>query len=334
MMENQNQISEMLNNNTKIVDGILGLAIGDAIGVPAEFKSREELKRNPITNMIGYGTHNQPIGTWSDDSSMTIATIDSINECGKVDYYDIMNKFVDWENKSEYTATGIFFDIGITTSKALSNFKLGLNPLECGETAINANGNGSLMRILPIALYSYYNNLSDDKEVELINNCSSLTHAHEISCLGCKIYCDYIKLLLDGNTPEQAYRSMSMEKYRDNYSSQSLNYYKRIFDGSLLTAQEKDISSSGFVVSTLEASIWVNLHSNNYQEAILKAVNLGDDTDTVGAVAGSISGIVYGYEKIPNNWKENLKRKDYLIELCNKFEKTITNNEDNKNKIL
>ena len=148
----------------KIKDGMFGLAIADAVGVPAEFKSRESLKRRPITDMVGYGTHSQPPGTWSDDSSMAIATMDSINECGTIDYDDIMKKYVEWVDESKYTATGDFFDIGITTSSAILRYKRGASPVNCGEKGVNSNGNGSLMRILPVVLYSYYNNLSNEED--------------------------------------------------------------------------------------------------------------------------------------------------------------------------
>lgn len=310
---------------TKVKDGMFGLAIADAVGVPAEFKSREELRRNPITDMVGYGTHNQPLGSWSDDSAMAIATMDSLVEKDGVDYEDIMHKFYEWERNSKYTATGVFFDIGITTSNAIHNYSKGISPTECGERNIRSNGNGSLMRILPAVLYCYYNNIPYDEEVEIINNVSSLTHGHEISKLGCKIYSDYVKEILEGKTKEEAYEGLKYYEYDKYYGKDSIDYYKRLFDGSLSTAREEEIKSSGFVVDSLEASIWANLTSNDYEEAVLKAVNLGDDTDTVGAITGSIAGILYGYENIPQFWRDNLKSKEYLEDLCNKFDNKLSN---------
>ena len=311
------------NEGYKIKDGMFGLAIADAIGVPVEFKSRDVLKKTPITDMVGYGTHSQPPGTWSDDSSMAIATMDSINERGSVDYDDIMTKFTEWVDESKYTATGDFFDIGITTSNAISRYKRGVSPNDCGEKGINSNGNGSLMRILPIVLYSYYNKLSNDDEHELINGVSSLTHAHPMSCLGCKIYSDLLKRILDGKNIKEAYDSLNYDDYVKYYDKLALNYYERVFDGSLSTVDENDIKSSGFVVDTLEASIWSNLNSSNYEEAVLKSINLGNDTDTIGAVTGSIAGIYYGYDNIPQKWRNNLNNKEYLDYVCNKFEQNL-----------
>lgn len=137
-------------------NGILGLAIGDAIGVPIEFVSRDTLLDNPITEMREYGSHKVPKGTWSDDTSMTLATMDSIKNTEKIDCTDIANNFLKWFKDAEYTATGDVFDIGRTTLRALAKFEESRNPFDCGESNELSNGNGSLMRILPIAYYCYY----------------------------------------------------------------------------------------------------------------------------------------------------------------------------------
>ena len=309
----------------EIKDGMFGLAIADAVGVPAEFKSREMMKRHPITDMVGYGTHNQPEGTWSDDSSMAIATMDSINECNEINYADIMGKFAEWECNSKYTATGVFFDIGITTSTAIDRYLKGTPPLQCGEQSVRSNGNGSLMRILPVVLYCRYKSLSREEAIEIVSNVSALTHAHEISKLGCVIYQDYINELLDGKDKKTAYENLGDYDYSPYFSKESIDYYKRVLDGGLENLPERDIRSSGFVVDTLEASIWSNLNTNNYRDSVLQAINLGEDTDTVGAVTGSIAGILYGYESMPKYWRENLKSKEYLEDLCNKFDITMAN---------
>ena len=148
----------------KILGGILGLAVGDALGVPVEFQSRESLRRNPVTDMRGYGTHNQPPGTWSDDTSLTLCLLDSlekkcdeqwaiVGDLPKPDYTDIMHKFLSWAYKGKYTAHNEVFDIGIATRKALQRFRDGTEPLRCGGTSEQDNGNGSLMRMLPIVFY-------------------------------------------------------------------------------------------------------------------------------------------------------------------------------------
>lgn len=321
---------EQNNESSKVIDSILGFVIADAIGVPAEFKSRIQLKTSPVKDMVGHGTHNQPEGTWSDDSSMTIATLDSINECGKIDYSDMMRKFYEWVSECKYTATGVFFDIGISTRNAINNYIKGVPPVQCGGTKVYENGNGSLMRILPIVLYSHSKELSTDEEVKLISEASSLTHGHEISKLGCKIYSDYVKSLLNGFDKKEALENLSFIDYSKYYSNESLKPYQRILNGSIKDLEENMIKSTGYVVDTLEASIWCIINSASYKEAVLKAVNLGDDTDTVGAITGSLAGIIYTYKNIPSKWIDKLKNKDYLIGVCKEFDKTLEKIKNNQ----
>ena len=195
--------------NDRFKNSFYGLIIGDALGVPVEFCNRNILKKNPLTEMKGFGTHNVPAGTWSDDTSMTLATMASIGEKKCIDYNDIMDKFMNWINKSDYTGTGMFFDIGISTRKAIQNYNAGINPLECGGKSIHDNGNGSLMRILPFVIYSFKNNLQEDDEIDLINDASSITHAHEISQMGCVIYCEFMKCLYTGKSIDEAFEYLS-----------------------------------------------------------------------------------------------------------------------------
>ncbi len=182
----------------KVYDGIIGLAIGDALGVPVEFRSRQEIVKNPVVVMRGYGTHNQPIGTWSDDTSLTLALMDSIVEKRKIDYADIMDRFSNWLMYNDYTATGEVFDVGNSTSRAIMNYGRGMNPLECGGVSEYENGNGSLMRILPIAFYLLKRpDYAIEYQMEIIHNISSLTHRHPISFIGCGIYINIAMTLLE-----------------------------------------------------------------------------------------------------------------------------------------
>ncbi|MGB4437301.1 MAG: ADP-ribosylglycohydrolase family protein, partial [Acetomicrobium sp.] len=135
----------------KVIGGLLGLCIGDALGVPVEFQSREKLKRNPVKDMMGYGTHNQPPGTWSDDSSLAFCLAESL--CNGFDLQDIADKFVKWMYEGYWTPWGKAFDVGHTTQIAISRLKKGVDPLESGPTDERSNGNGSLMRILPLIFY-------------------------------------------------------------------------------------------------------------------------------------------------------------------------------------
>lgn len=303
----------------RLEGGILGLVVGDALGVPVEFIERNRLKRSPVTEMIGYGSHNMPEGTWSDDTSMTIAEIDSIIECGDINYEDIMNKFIEWFDSSKYTATGVLFDVGMSTSDALLRYKSGLSPVDCGNNLELGNGNGSLMRILPFVYFIKSQEYSEDVKINIINDASSLTHGHDISKLGCNIYCDYVSLLLDGADKEDALKIIRNNNYEKFYPKDVVSRYSRLFSEDFKNFSENDISSSGYIVDSLEASIWCTLNSDNYENAVIKAVNLGSDTDTVGAITGSINGIIYGKQDIPDKWMDKLKKRETLEEINDRF---------------
>ncbi len=321
--KNLNKIEE----KDRIKGSLFGFFVGDALGVPVEFIKRNELKKNKVTKMLEYGTHNQEMGTWSDDSSMVIATIDSLNNNKGINYNDIMNNFIKWYKKGEYTPNGIVFDIGNATSFALSKYNN--TSFLCGSNDVNSNGNGSLMRILPISIYLHYTN---DPMFDVVNNISSMTHAHIYSVLSCIIYSvlinEYLKLL----DIKKAYSNMQhiIKGILENDSNRVLgdlsdlkNKFNRLIYSDIKVLNENEIKSSGFVIDSLEASIWCLLNTDNYKDAVLKAVNLGDDTDTIGALTGALAGLVYGYNSIPNEWIDVLKQKAYLTSLVDRFNEVI-----------
>lgn len=305
--------------NEKMKSGIIGFSVGDALGVPVEFLNRKTLQRNPVKEMIGYGSHPVPEGTWSDDTSLMIAAMDSINICNGINYDDIMYRFTEWVDKAKYTATDKLFDIGISSSNAIQNYKQGIAAENCGMKGFNENGNGSLMRILPFVYYAYLKKLSREERIYLINTASSLTHAHEISKLGCNIYCDYIILLLNGYSKKEAFDMLKELDYSSYFSNSAISVYSNILSGKLENLNINDIKSSGYVVDSLEASIWCTLKNTSYETAVESAVNLGNDTDTIGAITGSLNGIIYGEKNIPQRWLEKMKKLDYLENLTDEF---------------
>ena len=303
--------------------GIYGLIIGDAMGVPVEFGTREERKNNPIKDMTGYGTYNQPEGTWSDDSSMVLATLASIKDKGRIDYKDIMDRFHDWCMYGEYTPFGEVFDIGIATSRAVMKYSNGAKPLESGGKTEWDNGNGSLMRILPVCLYLFEQqkslNISDDEVIDIVHNCSALTHAHIRSKLACGIYYFLVRAVLGkgGELTERLQIGIdnAFEYYGKNNENE-LGSYKRLISLSEFKNTPKElIKSTGYVVYTLEAAIWCLINTSSYKEAVLKAVNLGDDTDTVAAVTGGLAGLYYTYDEIPVSWRAKVQKKDWIDSL-------------------
>lgn len=316
----------------KSIDGILGLVIGDALGVPNEFCIREKLQENPVTEMVGYGSHNQPKGTWSDDSSMTIATIDSINEVGCINVNNIADKFLDWMNDGKYTNSGRVFDIGRRTLQSLCTYNRlkddskitnkKYSATVCGGKAKFDNGNGSLMRILPVSYYAYSKNLNKEELLELVRQVSSITHAHEISIIGCYMYCLMAIKLLEGESLGDSIAIIRREDF-SMFSKEDLEPYKRLMTENFKTVAMDEIRGSGYVVDTLESAVWCLENSCDFENALVKAVNIGEDTDTVGAVTGGLAGIYYGVDEIKESWKKDLKKIDYIYELCNKFDKTL-----------
>lgn len=321
----------------KILGAIMGLCIGDALGVPVEFESRELLRYNPVTGMRGYGVHGQPPGTWSDDSSLTLCLLDSLTH--GLDYTDIMQRFVSWMFEARYTPHGEVFDIGGTTKKSLFRFGKGYEPLLCGGRSEHDNGNGSLMRILPLVFYLHslyvYPSLDhppgawkggeQTKEgfFEIIHKVSSLTHAHPRSHIACGMYLCIAGFLIFSDIPFAI--SMGIHEAKTYYEkregyAEELRHFKRIYSGDSIShfacIPEKEIKSSGYVVDTLEATLWCLLNTDSYESCALKAVNLGGDTDTIAAVAGGLAGMVYGPQAIPEAWMKHLARRGYIEELC------------------
>ena len=302
---------------------LMGLAVGDALGVPVEFSSRNKMKKNPVTGMRGNGTWDQPIGTWSDDTSLTIAAMDSIARLKKIDKVDVMKNFVLWLRDNEFTANDDAFDCGNTTGAAIDNFMSGKSPENCGISHENSNGNGSLMRIFPAIFYAYEKAGTDEEALQIVHEFSALTHAHEISQMSCGIYYLIAAQILDGKKLKAAIHD-GLKQAEEFYSNQQkfLNFvgnFNRLFKENFATLPEDEIRSSGYVLSTLEAVIWCSLNTDDYKTLMLTAVNLGGDTDTVGAIAGGIGGLAYGLQQIPEDWLKVLKRREYLENLAEKF---------------
>ena len=311
MMKNNKSFDEVYGATRAV---IFGHAVADALGVPVEFNSRASLMRDPVLNMREYGTYHMPRGSWSDDTSMTLAALAALSG-GELDFDAVMHNFWLWYSEGSFTPAGKLFDIGGTSAEAIMNYGVrGLTPTACGLCAPNSNGNGSLMRILPFVLFAKYSGYSGNV-AELIRAASSLTHAHERSVVGCGIYTEIVLALLDA--PEPSSVSLGIKRAHDIYKTSSeFAAYSRIFDKNFPLLEEKDIKSSGYVVDTLEAAIWCILTTNDYKSCVLKAVNLGEDTDTVAAVAGGLAGALYGYGAIPREWVEQLLKNDYVDRLC------------------
>lgn len=273
---------------TTLRDALYGAAVGDALGVPYEFCQRDAFT---CTEMTGYGSWNKKPGTWSDDTSMLLATCDSLRECeGKVNTQDMLSRFRAWQREGAYTVDGLF-DIGNTTATALMSGQ--------GLTDEHSNGNGSLMRIVPLAFTD-----ATDEEIAQV---SAITHGHRVSVEACVNYVHIARALLAGESLVKAAEEAPYQGHP----------FERL---AAIVAQGKefprgDISSTGFVVHTIEAALWCLASTESYEGCVLAAVNLGSDTDTTACVAGALAGIVYGADAIPETWLAELRGKD-IIEGC------------------
>lgn len=302
--------------SNKVFDGIIGLCVADALGVPVEFMNRKKLVEKPVTNMIGYGTHNQPLGTWSDDSSLTFCLMESLYN--GYNLQDIAISFVRWYKEGYWTPYGEVFDIGNATLQAISRIKRGSIPVEAGGKTEYDNGNGSLMRILPLSFY-----LLDKNDVaerfKTVKEVSSITHAHLRSIMACFFYVELAISLIKGKSIDESL-DVTIHTFNSFYSNNhERTHFQRILDKKIAQLPDKDIYSSGYVIHSLEASLWCIYNSKSYEDAVLKAVNLGEDTDTTAAITGGLAGIIYGQESIPLKWVNSLARKDDIFKLCERF---------------
>lgn len=276
---------EMRSTHSELRDAVYGAAVGDALGVPYEFMDRGSFE---CTGMTGWGTHHQPAGTFSDDTSMILALCDSIRaKEGEIRVGDIFQRFHDWVFKGSYAIDGEVFDIGNTVRTALTECK-GLD----GE---RDNGNGSLMRTAPLA----YTKATDEQ----VRYVSAITHAHRYSTESCVLFVNLMREIIEGVPFDEA-----LEKSIPD--DEAFAFLRDIASRPI-----DEVRSGGFVLDTLGAAIWCFANTDSYADCVLAAVNLGDDTDTTAAVAGALAGAFYGCDAIPVEWLSDLRGKD-IIESC------------------
>ncbi|KPN96102.1 ADP-ribosylglycohydrolase family protein [Lysinibacillus sp. ZYM-1] len=294
---------------------LYGGIVGDLMGVPVEFKKRGTFH---VEGVIGYGTYNQPPGTWSDDTSLTLCLVKNMIEKG--DTRSLMDKFVRYMEQGYLTPFGEMFDIGITTAEAVSSYKKGIVPEYCGKTGEFDNGNGTLMRIAPL-VFVLINECDFNKRNALVLQYTKITHGHPRSLVGSIIYIELLLSLYRNNSLEFALSEVYnlLQNYLQHELCTELNAYTRIFDENFLNIPENDIKSSGYIVHSLEAAIWCVGNSSTFKEAILKAVNLGEDTDTVAAMTGALAGMCNQMDEIPGEWLNSIVKKQEIDDIIEDF---------------
>ena len=307
------------------LNGMLGVVVGDALGCPVQFMSRSEIAgraTGPVTGMESGGVYQMPEGTWTDDSSMALATLGSIRKLGEVDLEDIMTCFINWYEDGEYTPFGKAFDMGVTCSMAIEQFKLEYDPMTCGGTFEYSNGNGSLMRIMPACLYVYDRKLPVAEAVKTVHEIGGLTHNHLRAKIACGLYYFCVKEILSGEGALRDRLQRGLEEGFAFYEKDITNWAELSYYGRLrhlkefATVSEEDVKSTGYVVDSIEAAVWSFIRTDHFKDCLLTAVNLGNDSDTIGAIAGGLAALYYGYEAIPEEWLAVIKRREWIEELC------------------
>lgn len=306
-----------VNIKNRLLPTIYGGIIGDCLGVPVEFNERGSYE---ITDMIGYGTYNQPKGTWSDDTSLTFCLMENMIENGNPD--NLMKKFVKYREEGYMTPYNEMFDIGITISNSIDNFLNGTKASKCGGRSEQDNGNGALMRISPLTFDLCYN-FNFLEKCAIIKKYTEITHAHPRALVGSIIFIELLIRFYCNNSLEDAIQRIQKlfnEHFPENHAYQKeLKFYSKIFDKNFLKLDEKEIKSSGYVVDTLEAAIWCVGTTQDFESAVLKAVNLGGDTDTVASITGSLAGMIYKMEGIPDKWLNQIVQKEKVDLIIKRF---------------
>lgn len=306
-----------------ITTALLGLSIADAIGVPVEFQTRAELDENPVTDIRGYGTYNQPPGYFSDDSSLAFGLAESL-ATGEFDLVDQSKRLINYVWHGYWTPDHQVFDIGNTTRRSIRKLK---NIIEDEEferlSKLNEgaseqdNGNGALMRIFP--LYAYLRNKPVAEWFAPIWQHSALTHGHIRSACCCFLYLRFCHHIVGKETKEksldQARRELLDFLMVANLPIEELDALAKLIRADFAKLARTQVQGSGYVVECLEAALWCIFNAESYRETVLLAVNLGRDTDTTACVAGAPAALLYGAAAIPANWLKELARREEIIGL-------------------
>lgn len=275
----------------RAVGALVGLAVGDAIGTTLEFKARDTY--TPLTDMIGGGPFALKPGEWTDDTAMALALADSLYGCDDLDEADLMRRFVQWHEEGTYSCTGRCFDIGITTRQALSKFKRTSDPF-AGSTDPQTAGNGSLMRLAPVAIRFF-----SDRPLlrDVAARQSRTTHGAAEAVDACVAYAELLADAIEGQPRDEVLA---------NREAEWAGAIAPILAGSWRGKERHQIRASGYVAHSLEASLWCLGRTETFADAVLLAANLGEDADTTAAITGQLAGALYGLSGIPEHWRERI----------------------------
>lgn len=282
-----------------------GLATGDALGAPLEFYPRDVLPK--VVDMIAGGKFKLPAGTWTDDTSMALCLGHSLIYAPNLDPTDLLNRFWDWASNNEYCSQDKAFGFGQNTLRTLMKFYQ-TGQLKADSTGKRSDGNGSLMRLAPVAI-THHDNIKEARRIA--RRQSFATHASIKGADCCELLSMLLCQLFSGRSLLEAIQQIQSHDVVHSWDAEVQNIANQNWIGKT----RDDISSRGYVIHTLEAALWCVHHTKSFEDALILAVNLGDDADTVGAVTGQIAGALYGMDAIPKRWMDALAKPD-MLEVC------------------
>lgn len=290
--------------NFDLIKGtIYGGAIGDALGIPVECRTR-----NDVRNIEFRKIENQ-LSFFSDDTSLTLASMDALVE-SDFKRETFMKNFINWLYYGNYTTLGYAYGYGKGTKNAIDKFIKTNNVSNCGNDSFENNGNGALMRISPVCLALLSEEHNWNTIVTRLKNITALTHSHQISLLGNLIYFVFFKTLIETKDKYIAYDNMRNFDYSKWFDNVTINFYDKLLNGNCNT--ELEDKRNFYVVDTLISVIYCIMNNNNFEDSIKCAIKLGYDTDTVAAITGNLAGALYGYNSIPKKWLKRLEGKNLL----------------------
>lgn len=318
-LSNPPQVSPLIKARfeERLRGGLWGAIVGDALGVPVEYKLRSVLDQNPVRELQGHGTFNVPPGTWSDDSSLLLCTLYSLLN-PKLELADLAQRFVRFLDHAYMTPAGQVFDVSNTTATAIGRLRGGIAPEEAGGD--HDTDNGALSRLLPLVLR--FPRESDSTLTMYAQRVTQLTHRHLRVQIGCGYFSVLVKALLDGESPHGAYRRANLfarASYDHPRYAEERGHFARLFEGRIDQLHRDVVPSTGQIVQTLEAAIWSFLTTQSYEDAVLRAVNLGGDTDSIACIAGGLAGLCYGVSDIPERWRTAIARAEDLEDMISRF---------------
>ena len=294
-----------MNRADRYRGALVGLAAGDAVGTTVEFKVRGTFP--PLTDMVGGGPFHLKPGQWTDDTSMALCLAESLLARGGFDARDQMARYVNWWRWGYHSSTGECFDIGTTVRSALARFER-TGDSWAGSTDPKTAGNGSLMRLAPVVLWAHPD-LAQAKQ--LAADSSRTTHAAPEAVEACMLFAELMHRALDGATKEEVLVASTSVYAEPRVAA--------IARGDYLQRPESGIRGTGYVIESLEAALWCFARSGSFEEAVLRAANLGDDADTTAAIVGQIAGAHWGFEGIPSHWRQRLQACEEICEMADRL---------------